>query len=125
MVLRLVVAGIAKREIAQAAGAAGSDKVTVSVVSDMEGAKAVKQGNADYFIGSCASGQGGALSIAIAILGYGNCCMLSTAGAAPKPEEVKKKVFSKDYKAYGINGEHAKVVIPPLVDALLTKHHLK
>lgn len=120
--LRLAVAGMGKNDIKRYAEEAGGDRVQVTALSDMEGARAVKAGQADYFIGACTSGQGGALSIAIAVLGYANCAMISTQGGAPKPEEVKKKVLTGNHKGFGINFAHARLVVPPLVEALLEKH---
>jgi hypothetical protein len=122
--LRLVVAGMGRNELKRYAEETGGDRVQVTAVSDMDGARAVKAGQADYYIGACASGQGGALSIAIAVLGYTNCQMVSTQGKAPKQDEVKKKVLGGTCKAYGINHAHAQAVVPPLVEALLEKHRL-
>ena len=121
MTLRLVVAGMGRNEIKRYAEETGGDRVQVTAASDMEGARAVLSGQADYYIGACASGQGGALSIAIAVLGYPNCQMVSTHGRAPKQEDVKEKVLAGNHKAYGINHAHAKAIIPPLIEALLEK----
>jgi hypothetical protein len=123
--LRLVVAGMGKNEIKKYAEETGRDQVQVTIVSDMEGARAVKAGQADYYLGACATGRGGALSIAIAILGYSNCLMVSTQGSAPKTEDVKRKVLEGTSKAFGINYAHAPVIVGPLVEALLEKHGLR
>jgi hypothetical protein len=123
--LRLVVAGMGKNEIKQYAEQVGGEHVQVAVVSDMEGARAVKAGLADYYVGACASGRGGALSIAIAILGYSNCAMVSTQGHAPATEDIKRMVLESSSKAFGINYAHASVVVGPLVEALLEKHGLR
>lgn len=119
--MKIVAAGMGRGQIRDAAVQAGGDKVEVLVMSDMEGAKLVKSRGADYYIGSCTSGQGGALSIAIAVLGYNNCLMLSTMGPAPKPEEVRRKVLSGNHRAYGINFTHAQAVVPVLIQTLLEK----
>jgi hypothetical protein len=80
----------------------------------------VKQGKADYFIGSCATGQGGALASAIAVLGYGNCTLISGA-RAPSPQDVEKKVTSKDWKAFGVRVDQVNAVVPTLVNTLLAE----
>ena len=123
--LRLVVAGMGKNEIKQYAELVGGEHVQVALVSDMEGARAVKTGQADYYLGACDSGRGGALSIAIAILGYSNCLMVSTQGNAPKTDDVRRKVLEGTSKAFGMNYAHASVVVAPLVEALLEKHGLR
>ena len=122
--LKIACSGLGGPEIAKAAKATGADKVEVKVIPDMQAAKAVKSGEMDYFIGSCLSGSGGALSIAIAILGYANCQRISTAGGAPKDDEVRKLVLGAEKKGYGINVDHAKTVTPVIVQALLEKHGL-
>ena len=120
--LRLVVAGLGRNEIKRFAEATGGDRVRVTSLSDVEAARAVKLGHADYYIGACASGRGGALTMAIAILGYDKCQLVSTQGSAPSPADVKGKVRAGSHQAFGINYIHAGQVIPPLVEALLEKH---
>jgi len=119
--LRLVVAGLGRNEIKRFAEATGGDRVQVTSLSDLEAARAVKAGQADYYIGACASGRGGALTMAIAVLGYANCLLVSTQGSAPSPDDIKKNVRAGTHQAYGINYAHAGQVIPPLVEALLER----
>jgi len=123
--IRICAAGMAKNYIATAAKAAGGDLVDVEITSDMAGAKKVKAGEADYFIGSCWSGQGGALSVAIAVLGYSNCAMVTTQAGMPPAEKIKARVNEKDWKAFGINAAHAETAIPIMVEALLERRGLK
>lgn len=117
--LRFVVSGLGKTEIARAVQAAGGDRARAEIMTDMEGARAVKTGAADYFVGSCATGQGGALAAAIAMLGYGNCVMLG--GKSASPGEVEQKVLSKDWKAFGVRADQVDTVVPVLVDTLLRR----
>lgn len=123
--IRIMSTGFAKQAIADAAKKAGGDLVEIEIHSDMAGAKKVKNGEADYYIGSCWSGHGGALSIAIGVLGYSNCTMVTTASGVPTPQQIKAKVNEKDWKAFGINAAHAANAIPHIVEALLIKNGLK
>lgn len=122
--LKIACAGLGGRDIAKAANEAGQGKVKAEVFSDMEASKQVKKGNMDYLIGSCLSGSGGALSIAIGVLGYNQTIRISTAGGAPSEEKVREAVLSGDKKAFGINADHAVKVTPYIIKALLEKHGL-
>jgi hypothetical protein len=119
-VLRIAVSGIAKQEIARAAASAGGDQVTVTIMSDIEAAKAVQSGQADFLIGSCATGQGGALAMAIALLGRQRSVALATAGRLPKPDEIAEKAGSGAV-AFGVVPEAVATVVPALVSALLAR----
>ncbi|MGG3467299.1 DUF2620 family protein [Neobacillus pocheonensis] len=123
--IRIMSTGFAKQAIADAAKKAGGELVEIEIHSDMAGARKVKSGEADYYIGSCWSGHGGALSIAIGVLGYSNCTMVTTASGHPTPEQIKNKVKEKDWKAFGINAGHAPTAVPHIIDALLEKNGLK
>ena len=91
-------------------------------VTDIVGAKEVAQGKADYYLGACATGGGGALSMAIAILGYSSCFTVSMAGKPPKEDEVQKAVGSGK-KAYGFTCDHVRLAVPLIVKAILAKHN--
>lgn len=118
--LRIAVSGIAKQEIAREAQKAGGDRVQVNIMSDIEAAKAVKEGRADVLIGSCATGQGGALAMAIALLGRQRCLALATAGRTPRPDDVQARA-AEGAVAFGVVPEAVSAVIPPLVAALLKR----
>lgn len=118
--VHIVVSGIAKLEIARAAKKAGGDQVQVTVLSDIEGAKAVKDGRAAALIGSCATGMGGALAMAIALLGRDRCFTLATAGRTLRPDEIKAKAAA-GIVAFGVVPDAVDAVVPPLVAALLTR----
>lgn len=118
--VRIAVSGIAKQEIARAVSRAGGDQVQVSVLSDIEAAKAVKEGRADALIGSCATGLGGALAMAIALLGRERCFTLATAGRTLRPDEIKAKVGA-GIVAFGVVPDAVEAVVPPLIAALLTR----
>jgi hypothetical protein len=122
--LVLIASGIAKGQIAQTVQRAGKGLVEVQSMSDIQGAQAVKQGKADYFIGSCTTGQGGALSMAIAVLGADQCVMLNNRGRPLPASEIQAKAAGT-YRAFGVALDHVEQAIPALVDALLEKHGLK
>jgi len=77
-VIRFVVGGaIDRQKVAEAIKKAGGDRVEVKVMGDVEAVLALKNGEADYYLGACATGGGGALAMAMALLGAGNCATVS------------------------------------------------
>lgn len=119
--LILVASGIAKGAIVQSAKESSDGQLEISSMSDMQAAIAVRDGKADYFIGSCSTGQGGALSMARAILGD-DACVLLTDGGRMLNAAMIRKLASGNYRAFGISADHASEVIPILVRGLLEKH---
>ena len=67
---KVVVGGqIDKKEIAEAIETLSNGELEVEIKSDLDAAMAVKAGTYDYYIGACNTGGGGALAMAIAMLG--------------------------------------------------------
>jgi len=120
MKVRIALSGLNVTEVERVLKEIAGDKVETIVASDMQGAAAVKSGQADYFIGVCNTGGGGALGVAIAVLGYSKCGIVSVPGLAPKAEKIRK--FVEEGKvAFGITNEHIKLAIPPIIEAILAK----
>jgi len=120
--IKINVSGLAAKEIVYKVAELGGDQVGVRVVADIVGAREVAQGKADYYFGACATGGGGALSMAIAILGYANCFTVSTAGKPPKEEEIREAVVSGK-KAFGFTSDHVDSAVPLIMKAILAQHN--
>ena len=91
--LKIVIGGqVDKDKIASFVQKLGGEQVTVVVKSDIEAALAVKSGQQDYYIGACLTGGGGALAMAIALLGLNNCATLSMPGNIRSEAEIIKEV---------------------------------
>lgn len=88
---------------------------------DMIAARKVKNGEVDYYLGSCETGGGGSLATAIMILGYGNCLVVSRQGKCPNEKEIRHLVYSGNHKAFGFVKTHTDQVVPALVQALVDK----
>lgn len=79
---------------------------------------AIKTGMADIYLGACNTGGGGALAMAIALLGIGECATISMPGHIKSEEEIKAEVESGK-KAYGFTAQHAEEVVPVILKYLL------
>ena len=119
--IKINVSGLAAKEIVGKVAEVGGGQVEARSVADIIGARDVAQGKADYFLGACATGGGGALSMAIAVLGYGNCQTVSTAGRPPQEAEIQAAVKSGK-KAFGFSCDHVDSAVPMIVRAILAMH---
>jgi threonine dehydrogenase-like Zn-dependent dehydrogenase len=118
--IRIVVGGqIDKEKIADMIKEIGADKVVVSVKSDIEAAMAIKTGQADYYLGACHTGGGGALAMAIALLGMGLCTTVSMPGTMKSEAEIIQEV-NNGKKAFGFTPQHAEQVIPIILKKILS-----
>lgn len=116
---RIVVGGqIDKQRVADIIAKVAGDKVTIEIKSDIEAAMAIKTGTADYYLGACNTGGGGALAMAIALLGMANCATVSMPGNIRSEAEIKAEVEAGK-KAYGFTAQHAEEVIPVILKYLL------
>lgn len=120
--IKINVSGLAAKEIVDKITELGRGQVEARITADINGAREVAQGKADYFIGACATGGGGALSMAIAILGYNNCFTVSTAGKTPKETEIQEAVKAGK-KAFGFSCDHVDAAVPLIIKAILSQHN--
>lgn len=116
---RIVIGGqIDKQRVADITAKIAGDKVKIEVKSDIEAAMAIKTGTADIYLGACNTGGGGALAMAIALLGMDQCATVSMPGNIKSEEEIKVEVESGK-KAYGFTAQHAEQVIPMILKYIL------
>ena len=116
---RIVTGGqIDKQRVADITAKIAGDKASIEIKSDIEAAMAIKTGAADFYLGACNTGGGGALAMAIALLGMGQCATVSMPGNIKSEAEIKAEVEAGK-KAYGFTAQHAEEVIPVILKYLL------
>lgn len=94
--------------------------VELAIKNDLDAVNALKMGKFDYYVGACNTGGGGALAMAIALLGQNLCKTISMPGKVFSDEEIIAAV--KDgKKAFGFTAQHAEQVLPVLMTAILEK----
>lgn len=119
--VRIVVGGqINKQEICEFTKRFVGDKATVEVKSDLDAAMAMKAGQYDYYIGACNTGGGGALALAMALLGASVCQTISMPGKISSDADIMAAVKAGK-KAFGFTAQHAEQVLPVLLKAILEK----
>lgn len=116
--ITIVVGGqMEKHKIARKIEEIGGSDVSVTIMSDMEGAMALKKNEADYYIGACHTG-GGAIAMPLAMIGRRNCVTVSSPGKPPKAKEIAEHVRS-GMKVFGFAVDHIDLVVPVLVRQML------
>lgn len=94
------------------------DDVQVDIKSDLDAAMAIKNGDYDYYVGACNTGGGGALAMAMALLGSDNCSTISMPGSIKSDEFIIEEV-EKGKKAFGFTAQHAEQVLPVLIEEII------
>ena len=116
--IRIAIGGqMEKEKILKEIKQFGDSEIDAIIKSDMEAAAMVKKGEADYYFGSCATGGGGSLAGAIAILGYSNCATVAMPGRPPKEQDVEKNI-TMGKKAFGFTDNHISLAVPMLLKAI-------
>jgi len=117
--LKIVVGGqINKKEIFDyIQNYYGTENVKLEIKNDLDAVMAMQSGQFDYYIGACNTGGGGALAMAITLLGVTKCKTISMPGKILPDEEIKKAV-DDGIVAFGFTASHVEQVLPVLLDAI-------
>lgn len=115
--MKIVVGGqVEKKQIESLIKELDSSIDTV-VKSDLDAAMLMKTGQADYYFGACHTGGGGALAMAIALIGRDKCETVSMPGKKPNEDKVIEAVKSGKI-AFGFTGDHVETAVPMILKAI-------
>lgn len=93
------------------------NRVQIEILGDLDAAMAVQNHQADYYVGACATGAGGALAMVTALLGSEKAITVASPTKVMSLEEIKKEV--NDGKiAFGFTFNAKNTVLPEIVEAL-------
>lgn len=116
---RIVIGGqIDKERLAGIVRKICGERAVITVKTDIEAAMDVKSNTADYYLGACNTGGGGALAMAIALLGASNCATVSMPGNIKSDEEIKAEITAGK-KAFGFTAQHIDAVVPVILAEIL------
>jgi dihydrodipicolinate synthase/N-acetylneuraminate lyase len=118
MTISLVVTGMGKERIAELAKAAGEGEVEATIRTDFEAALAVQNGDADFYIGACQSGAGGALGVANAILGSSKVVRMASVKNGDEAQAIAA-ALAEGKNAFGLTRSQVDSVVPVLVKAMV------
>lgn len=119
--LKIECCGLTATQTKQIIDKLFSGKVETFTDPDMIAARKVKNGEVDYYLGSCMTGGGGSIATAIMVLGYSNCLTISKQGNLPNKTQIRHLVYSGNHKAFGYVKTHTEALVPELVQALIDK----
>lgn len=115
---RIVIGGqIEKKSIEDLIRKYGNGKYDISVKSDIDAAMDLKNGNADYYFGACNTGGGGALAMAIAMLGGDKTVTLGMPGKTATKEEIEHSVQNGKI-AFGFTSQDMEFIISSVLEAI-------
>lgn len=117
--MRFVIGGqIEKEKLANMVKQCAGDKATsIEIMNDIEAALAIKNGQADYYLGACNTGGGGALAMAIAIISAEQCATLGMPGKILSDDEIIAHIKSGKH-AFGFTGQDIEVIVPTIISAI-------
>ncbi|WP_347548626.1 DUF2620 domain-containing protein [Pseudalkalibacillus hwajinpoensis] len=116
--MKIVIGGqVDKKEVEALVKEHGPEGIETSIKSDVEAAMAIKTGQADYYVGACHTGGGGALAMAIAIVGKASCETVSMPGRKPNEEKIQLAV-QEGKKAFGFTADHKEAAVPMIMRAI-------
>lgn len=119
--MKIVVGGqIDKEEIAAIVKKELGEQAEITVKGDLDATMGMKSGVYDYYVGACNTGGGGALAMALAILGKAKCATISMPGHIKSTEEIVEEVKNGKV-AFGFTAQHKAEVLPILLKALAEK----
>lgn len=91
--------------------------VEVSVMSDLDAAMAIQNGQADYYVGACETGAGGALAMATALIGTDKTLTVASPTNVLSQDEIQKEINNGKI-AFGFTINAKDVVLPRIIDSL-------
>lgn len=110
--MKIVIGGqIDKDEIFKLVSKEMGSEVEVEIKSDLDAAMALHNGKVDYYIGACNTGGGGALAMALALVGASKCATLSMPGTILNEEEIIAAIKSGK-TAFGFTAQDKEQLIP-------------
>jgi hypothetical protein len=98
---------------------AGEKNVEIIVKNDLEAAMAIQNGEADYYIGACETGAGGALAMATALLGSDKTLTIASPSKVLSEEQIKDEITNKNKVAFGFTINTKDTVLPILAKYLI------
>ena len=118
---KIVIGGqIEKGAIEELLQKYGKGNYEINVKTDIDAAMALKNGTADYYFGACNTGGGGALAMAIALLGGDKTATLGMPGKTASEEEISQSVAAGKI-AFGFTSQDMEFIISNVMKALENK----
>lgn len=97
----------------------GDKNIDIFIKNDLDAAMAIKNSEADYYIGACETGAGGALAMATALLGSDKTVTIASPSRILSEEEIAEEINDKGKVAFGFTINTKDTVLPILAKYLV------
>lgn len=116
---KIVIGGqIDKQKLYDITKSLVGESVSIEIKGDVEAAMEIKAGTADLYLGACNTGGGGALAMAIALVGLNKCETVSMPGSVKSKEEIEA-AYDAGKKCFGFIPQDAEQIIPVIINKFL------
>lgn len=116
--MKIVVGGQLRKEEIKNLILNLNPKVVVDIKSDMDAAFAIQSNEYDYYVGSCDTGGGGALAIAISLLGIDKARTISTQSSKKTKKEILE-MLKNGVVAFGFVENQYEYSIKTLLECIM------
>lgn len=107
--MKILTGGVGKAQVADALKPLLRPEDEVAVVSDMQAGMALRNGAADYYLGTCHTGAGASLGVLVGLLGSARCHTFGR--GVPTPGDVQAAV-ERGAVALGFAIDQIEEVVP-------------
>ncbi|KAF0369881.1 DUF2620 family protein [Pediococcus acidilactici] len=97
----------------------GDEEVDIEIKNDLDAAMTIQNGEADYYIGACETGAGGALAMATALLGSTKTVTIASPSKMLSEEQIADEIKNKGKVAFGFTINTKDEVLPKLAKYLV------
>lgn len=92
--MKIVIGGQIDRENVGKIVKENFPEAEITIKTDLDAAMDIKLGNANYYFGACNTGGGGALAMAIALVGADKCLTVASPGNVLTEDKIKEGIES-------------------------------
>ncbi len=116
--MKIAIAGqVEKEKVLEVAKKHAKEQIEFVVLSDLEGAMALKNKEVDYYLGACMTGGGGALAMTIALVGIEKCITVASPSNTLSESEITK-AFEEGKTAFGFVSQAIENVVPTIINLI-------
>ncbi|MFE3601661.1 DUF2620 domain-containing protein [Streptomyces sp. NPDC059142] len=115
---KILTGGVGKTEVADTVTRLGLEGLEISVSNDMDAAMKLRNGQADYYLGTCHTGAGASLGILVGLLGSPLC---HTFGRSVPTDEQVAALVADGKKVFGFAIDQIDVLAPLMARALAAR----
>ncbi|ANW18732.1 DUF2620 domain-containing protein [Streptomyces clavuligerus] len=113
--MNILTGGLGRTETADALRALALDGVEITVSNDLEAARRLTTGGADYYLGTCHTGAGASLGVLVGLLGQGTC---HTFGRSVPTETEVGALLADGKRVFGFSLDRIDAVAPAIGRAI-------